>query len=221
MITYNAADGTGGLDTSIMFETERPENLGAAFNETLVFLNNLYSIQTPMADLLAAGLSVSVRSCGGLRIAVRAGRVDATSAGPEGVPEPTDDLTSIAAQFVTAGFNTTEMVQMVACGYSLGGIQGVDFPDITGNNSSTNFVHFDSTFSSFDSAIVTDYLDGTTENPLVVGPDTSNSDLLVFPAGGNATMRSLSDEASFRNTCQDILQRMIDIVPSSVTLRNH
>ncbi|PBK65393.1 heme peroxidase [Armillaria solidipes] len=205
MITHNAADGTGGLDASIMFETERPENPGGAFNETLDFLNNLYNIQTSMADLLAMGLSVSVRSCGGPRI-------DATNAGPEGVPEPTDDLSSIAAQFATAGFNTTEMIQMVACGHSLGGVYGVDFPDITGDNSSTNFVHFDSSFSSFDSA-PSPTLDGTTENPLAVGPDTSNSDLLVFSADGNVTMRSLSDEASFRNTCQDI-----HVVPSSVTL---
>ncbi|KAK0448961.1 heme peroxidase [Desarmillaria tabescens] len=218
MITHNAIDGTGGLDASIMFETDRPENPGDAFDGTFTFLYNLYGIQTSMADLLALGVSVSVEAVEALQIAMRAGRVDATSAGPTGVLEPTDDLEIIVAQFATAGFNRTEMIQMVTCGHTLGGVHGVDFPDITGDNSSTNFVHFDSTHSSFDPAIVTDYLDGTTENPLVVGPEGTNSDLLVFSADGNATMQSMSDANTFTNTCQSILQRMIEVVPSSVTL---
>ncbi|KAK0212133.1 heme peroxidase [Desarmillaria ectypa] len=218
MITHNAADGTGGLDASIMFETDRPENPGDAFDGTFGFMYSLYGAQISMADLLALGVFVSVRSCGGPQIAMRAGRVDATTAGPAGVPQPTDDLDTIVARFATAGFNATEMIQMVACGHTLGGVHSVDFPDITGDNSSTNSVYFDSTFSSFDSAVVTDYLDGTTENPLVVGPERTNSDLLVFSADGNATMQSLSDTNTFANTCQTILQRMIEVVPSSVTL---
>ncbi len=235
MITHNAAEGTGGMDASILFEMDRPENPGSAFNATMGFMTNFYNIQTSMADLFALAVYTAVRTCGGPRIAMRGGRIDATGAGLAGVPEPTDDLDTIVGQFATAGFNTTEMIQMVACGHSeslslspepsclnyrsaLGGVHGVDFPDITGNNSSTNFVHFDSTFSSFDSAIVTDYLDGTTENPLVVGPEGSNSDLLVFGADGNATMQSISDAHTFTNTCQTILQRMIEVVPSSVTL---
>ncbi|KAK0448959.1 heme peroxidase [Desarmillaria tabescens] len=201
MITHNAAEGTGGMDASIMFEMDRPENPGSAFNATMNFMVNFYNIQTSMADLFALAAHTAIRSCGGPRLAMRGGRVDAIGAGVAGVPEPTDDLDTIVTQFATAGFNTTEMIQMVACGHTLGGVHGVDFPEITGDNSSTNFVHFDSTFSSFDSAVVTDYLDGTTENPLVVGPEGTNSDLLVFSADGNATM-----------------QRMIDVVPSSVTL---
>lgn len=218
MITHNAAEGTGGMDASIMFEMDRPENPGSAFNATMGFMTNFYNIQTSMADLLALAVYTAVRTCGGPRIVMRGGRIDATSAGLAGVPEPTDDLDTIVAQFATAGFNTTEMIQMVACGHTLGGVHGVDFPDITGNDSSTNFVHFDSTFSSFDSAVVNDYLDGTTQNPLVVGPEGSNSDLLVFGADGNATMQSISDANAFANTCQAILQRMIEVVPSSVTL---
>ncbi|KAK0209295.1 heme peroxidase [Desarmillaria ectypa] len=236
MITHNAADGTGGMDASIMFEMDRPENPGTAFNGTMNFLNNFYNIRTSMADLLAVAVYAAVRTCGGPRLAMRGGRIDATGAGPAGVPEPTNDLDTIVTRFATAGFNTTEMIQLVACGHSqslfplsrsqhhlmfisaLGGVHGVDFPDITGDNNTTNFVHFDSTFSSFDSAVVTDYLDGTTENPLVVGPEGSNSDLLVFSADGNTTMQSISDDKSFSNTCQAMLQRMLEVVPSSVTL---
>ncbi|KAG7450095.1 heme peroxidase [Guyanagaster necrorhizus] len=218
MITHNAADGTGGMDASIMFEMDRPENPGSAFNSTMNFMINLYNIQTSMADLFALAVYAAVRACGGPRLSMRRGRVDATGPGVAGVPEPTDDLETIVAQFATAGFNTTEMIQMVACGHFLDGVHGVDFPDITRDNSSTSFVHSDSTFSSFDSAIVTDYLGDATGNPLVVGPEGSNSDLLVFTADGNATMRSTSDAGSFSNTCQAILQRMIDVVPSSITL---
>ncbi len=234
MITHNATGGTGGMDASIMFEMDRPENPGAAFNGTMNFMINFYNIQVSMADLFALAVYHAVGSCGGPRIAMRGGRIDATSAGPPGVPEPTDDLDTIVAQFATAGFSVPEMIQMVACGHSqslflssylefnyrsaLGGVHGVDFPNITGNDSSTNFVHFDSTFDSFDTTVVTGYLDNTTQNPLVVGPETSNSDLLVFSADGNATMQSLSDNESFTTACKDILQRMIEVVPSSVTL---
>ncbi|KAK0448960.1 heme peroxidase [Desarmillaria tabescens] len=218
MITHNATDGTGGMDASIMFEMDRPENPGAAFNGTMNFMINFYNKQTSMADLFALAVYLAVGSCGGPHIAMRGGRIDATSAGPAGVPEPMDDLDTIVAQFTTAGFNASDMIQMVACGHTLGGVHGVDFPDITGNDSSTNFVHFDGTFDSFDTTVVTEYLDGTTQNPLVVGPDTSNSDLLVFSVDGNVTMQTLSDEESFTSTCKDILQRMIEVVPSSVTL---
>ncbi|PBK67169.1 heme peroxidase [Armillaria solidipes] len=218
MITHNATDGTGGMDASIMFEMDRPENPGTAFNGTMNFMINFYNIQVSMADLFALAVYHAVGSCGGPRIAMRGGRIDATSAGPAGVPEPTDDLDTIVAQFASAGFSTSEMIQMVACGHTLGGVHGVDFPNITGNDSTTNFVHFDSTFDSFDATVVTEYLDDTTQNPLVVGPATSNSDLLVFSADGNVTMQSLSDDESFTTTCKDILQRMIEVVPSSVTL---
>jgi hypothetical protein len=94
----------------------------------------------------------------------------------------------------------------------------VDFPKITGDNSSANFVHFDSSFDAFDSKVVTQYLDGTTTNPLVVGPPATNSDLRVFEADGNVTMRTLRDPKAFKSNCRDILQRMIDTVPSTVTL---
>ncbi|KAF9030944.1 heme peroxidase [Hymenopellis radicata] len=218
MITHNAADGRGGLDASIMFETERPENIGAAFNTTLGFMLNYYNNRAPMADLLALAVYTAVRSCNGPHLSLRVGRVDATSAGPEGVPEPTDTLESMTAQFEQAGFTASDMIKMVACGHTLGGVHGSDFPEITGDSNATNFVHFDGTFSSFDGAVVTEYLNGSTSNPLVVGPADTNSDLRIFSADGNVTVQSMSAEASFQSSCLDILQRMIDTVPASVTL---
>ncbi len=236
MITHNAVAGSGGLDASIMFETERAENPGEAFNTTLGFMLNYYNNRASMADLIALGVYTAVRACSGPPLLLRVGRVDAADAGPEGVPEPTDTLASMTAQFEQAGFSTSDMIKMVACGHSelstrakglpnrhrvflaLGGVHGSDFPEITGDSNATNFVHFDGTFSSFDGTVVNEYLNGSTSNPLVVGPTDTNSDLRIFGADGNVTMQSMSAEASFKSSCLDILQRMIDTVPASVTL---
>ena len=115
------------------------------------------------------------------------------------------------------------MITMVACGHTLGGVHGKDFPEITGNSSETNFVHFESgdSFHSFDNAVVTEYLDGgVTSNLLISGTNTTmNSDARVFAADGtNATMRALADPDAFQAQCADILARMIDTVPAGVTL---
>lgn len=114
---------------------------------------------------------------------------------------------------------------MVACGHTLGGVHGKDFPEITGNDSATNFVHFESdassSFQKFDNVVVTEYLEGgVTSNLLVSGSnETMNSDARVFAADGtNATMRALADPDAFQAQCADILARMIDTVPAGVTL---
>ncbi|KAK0609790.1 WSC domain-containing protein [Lasiodiplodia hormozganensis] len=223
MSTHDAAAGTGGLDASIMFETERDENVGDAFNSTFGFTNNYYNIRASAADLIALSTVVAVGNCGGPRIPFRVGRVDATEAGPLGVPKPDQDVDTHKQIFAKAGFNTSEMITMVACGHTLGGVHGKDFPEITGNDSETNFVHFESgdSFHSFDNAVVTEYLDGgVTSNLLVSGTNaTTNSDARVFAADGtNATMRALADPDAFQAQCADILARMIDTVPKGVTL---
>lgn len=46
-------------------------------------------------------------------IQFRAGRIDATTAGPLGVPGPGDSLASQTAAFAKAGFSQTEMIQAV------------------------------------------------------------------------------------------------------------
>ena len=119
MATHNAEAGTGGLDGSIMFETERPEDIGSAFNNSLSFFSNFHTTRSSIADLIALGTYSAVRNCNGPRIPIRVGRVDATEAGPEGVPEPQDDINSIVAQFTSMGFNNQDMIQMIACGHSM------------------------------------------------------------------------------------------------------
>jgi hypothetical protein len=211
-----------GLDASIFFELDRPENPGGAFNNTFAFLSNLYSARASASDLLAMSAVVASSSCGGNKIPFRAGRIDAQEAGPAGVPEPSTDLDTTREAFTKAGFSTEDMIAMVACGHSLGGVHSTDFPEIVGVKADPNndtVAHFDVNFAQFDNGIVTEYLDDSTDNPLVVCTnDTLNSDKRIFGADGNATMSKLADPATFQTMCADIFTRMIDTVPASVTL---
>ena len=38
MITYRGAERAGGLDASILFETDRMENIGIGFNNTFLYV---------------------------------------------------------------------------------------------------------------------------------------------------------------------------------------
>lgn len=106
MATYDKATGIGGLDASLQFETDRSENAGDAFNGTFAFTNNYYSIRTSAADLVALSTVLAVGNCGGPKIPLRVGRVDAAEAGVMGVPEPQQDLETHKKKFAKAGFST-------------------------------------------------------------------------------------------------------------------
>ncbi|KAH9908397.1 heme peroxidase [Xylariomycetidae sp. FL2044] len=224
MSTHDASSGTGGLDASLMFELGRDENIGSSFNNTFGFMKNYYSTKTSMSDLLGLSVIAATTMCGGPDIQFRPGRVDATEAGPMGVPKPEEDIDRHTEIFAKAGFNTTDMITMVACGHTLGGIHGANFPEITLDTSEGQVSRFEgdnnsTSFAEFDNVVITQYLDGTTENLLVVGTnDTTNSDKRVFAADGNETMNALADAEVFQAKCADILGRMIDTVPSTVTL---
>ncbi|KAK3293980.1 heme peroxidase [Chaetomium fimeti] len=146
MATADVETGIGGMDASIGFERSRQENVGFhAFTETLLFFGDFMSARSSMADLIALGAVMSVTACTispnrkPLFLPFRAGRVDATEAGPFGTPEPHQDLTSHTRSFEKQGFNSTEMIGLVACGHSLGGVNGRDFPEIVpAKNDSTN-----------------------------------------------------------------------------------
>lgn len=133
MSTHDAEAGTGGLDASIGFELDRPENAGRPqFSETMLNMQQHLTARSSLADLVAMGAILSAGSCsqGDVMIPFRGGRIDATEAGPKGVPEPQQELDSHVAAFKRQGFNKTEMIGLVACGHTLGGIHGVDFPTI-------------------------------------------------------------------------------------------
>ncbi|KAJ7895398.1 heme peroxidase [Mycena leptocephala] len=197
MATHNATDGTGGLDASIRFNEEqaRPENAGDGFSNTMLIVNLIVDRYISISDSLALAAIMAIENCGGPEIAFRGGRVDAEEPNAPGVPEPQQDIDSHIASFARQGFTETEMIGLVACGHTFGGVQHDPFPDIVGElndpTSTDNVAHFDSTFVSFDNNVAMEYISGNTQNPLVIGSnDTTNSDKRIFGSDGNATMRS-------------------------------
>ncbi|KAF7544798.1 hypothetical protein G7Z17_g9662 [Cylindrodendrum hubeiense] len=224
MITHNSKKKTGGVDGSIWFELNRAENGGLAFNNTFNFFNFLYSSRASAADLLAMSVIVSHSSCGGsTKIPFRHGRIDAGEAGPAGVPETHTPLKTMLSRFATAGYSHADMITMVACGHTLGGVHSVNFPEIS--KGSTNIYNdtvttFDGSPYQFDNSIATEYVKGTTKNPLIIGTnDTVNSDKRIFGSDKNKTMKALAKKPSvFEAKCAKIFSRMIDTVPKGVKL---
>ncbi|KAH7101154.1 heme peroxidase [Auriculariales sp. MPI-PUGE-AT-0066] len=193
MATHNVATGTGGLDGSIRFAEEqaRPE------------ARKLISVMP--------WLLLTLHESGGPEMPFRGGRVDALVPNDPGIPQPHHDIDTLTAIFAKQGFNSTEMIGLVACGHTIGGVRQAAVPDD---------VPFDSTFVTFDNKVASEYIAGTTTNPLVVNSDdTMNSDKRVFASDGNATMTSFASNADlFMSTCAYLLTRMIDTVPAGVTL---
>ncbi|OAA77589.1 WSC domain containing protein [Akanthomyces lecanii RCEF 1005] len=222
MSTANTYFKTGGLDGSLQYELDNGDNTGPGHKTTLEFMSKYVSPRTSLSDLIAAGVYASVRSCGGPIIPVRGGRVDATEAGNPGVPQPQNSATMFKQQFDRMGFNNVEMIQVTACGHTLGGVHNTEFPEIVPDARLNNGLGgSDSTPAAFDNKVVTEYLDGTTTNPLVVGPAVKinkNSDFKVFDSDGNKTMETLRDNTKFKEVCKNVLQKMIEVVPAGVNL---
>ncbi|KAJ3887172.1 heme peroxidase [Lentinula edodes] len=219
MSTHDVDDGTGGLDASIQFELDRPQNIGQGMFDSLNdFRNFLFAAPFfGMADTIALGAVLAVAGCGGPLIPFSAGRVDATEAGPATVPEPQQDLASHTEAFRRQGFTPTEMIGLVACGHTLGGVRQVDFPLVV-TDTEVDVQTFDTT-TNFDNIVVSEYLQNTTQNILVVGPNvTTRSDFRIFSSDGNVTMQSFLSSDTFNNTCGNLIERMINTVPSGVTL---
>ncbi|KAK5658489.1 hypothetical protein OQA88_1880 [Cercophora sp. LCS_1] len=222
MATANRFSGTGGIDASLQFELNNGENTGPGHRTTLAFYANYLSSRSSMADLIAAGTYASVRGCGGLAIPLKLGRKDASAAGSTGVPQPQNSIGTFRQQFDRMGFTSVEMVQVTACGHTLGGVHTAEFPELVPAGTGVNGqVGFDGTVAVFDNKVATEYIDGTTTNPLVVGPSVRlnrHSDFKVFNSDGNATINAMSSLEAFQNVCKTVLQKMIDVVPRGVTL---
>lgn len=222
MSTANTFFKTGGLDGSLQYELENGENTGPGHKTTMNFMAPYVTSRSTLSDLIAAGVYASVRSCGGPIIPIRAGRKDAIAAGPNGVPQPQNSAVMFQQQFERMGFTVEEMIQVTACGHTLGGVHQDEFPDLMPAEGVVNRqVGLDSTDALFDNKVVTEYLSGNTTNPLVVGPSVKinkNADFKVFNADGNKTMEALVDANTFKSVCQKVLQKMIDVVPPTVTL---
>jgi len=217
MATADVTTGKGGLDGSVQYMLDNGENLGPGFNTTLRFLAGYHSSRASIADLIALGVYVSVRSCGGPVIPVRGGRVDAPGPGDMGVPQPEHDIALFRQQFARMGFTPEEMIQVTACGHTLGGVHNNEFPELV----SAAEVGSDSTVALFDNKVVTEYLESNTSNPLVAGLAVAlgkDSDRRIFQSDGNVTVKDMADPVRFQHVCQKVLAKMIDVVPAGVVL---
>ncbi|KAJ8094267.1 hypothetical protein PM082_006806 [Marasmius tenuissimus] len=220
MSTHNVDDGTGGLDASIRFELDRGENIGSGMELSLADFSNFPTPHVSMSDIIAMGTIFAYAHCGGpnhASIPFRAGRVDAKSAGLPGVPEPQQDLQSHIESFRRQGFTQSEMIALVACGHTVGGVRKADFPTIVTEKDFALFNGDDQ--QRYTPKVVTEYLDKTTPNPLIISPDvTMRSDLRIFASDGNVTMRRLAEGNNFDNECASLIERMINTIPKGVTL---
>lgn len=226
-VTAHVDEGTGGIDASIGFETLRSEDSGSAFNDSFAFFAPYVDARTSMADLVALSVVLSVGNCGGPQVPLRGGRIDATTDGAFGVPEPETDLTETLAEFASAGFNAVDSIGLTACGHSLGRVHHGGFPQVvpasavTANNTAGG-VNLDSTPAEFDVVVVREYLGGNGQRggPLVTSDNvTVRSDLRLYESDGNATMRALgASKEGFAATCKGLFERMINTVPKEVVL---
>ncbi|POR35238.1 Putative fungistatic metabolite [Tolypocladium paradoxum] len=222
MSTANTFFHTGGLDASLQYELDNAENPGPGFKTTLQSMASFVSPKASLSDLMALGACMAVRSCGGPVVPFRAGRKDATEKGNTGVPQPQNSVVTFQQQFERMGFTNEEMIQVTACGHTIGGVHQQEFPELMppGDNKNGE-APLDSTIAVFDNKVVTEYLSGNTTNPLVVGPSVKinkHADFKVFNSDGNKTVTALADAAKFRDVCKAVLQKMIDVVPPGVTL---
>ncbi|KAJ7726756.1 heme peroxidase [Mycena metata] len=227
--TADVKAGTGGIDASIGFETLRPENSGAAMNDSLAFFAPFVNAHASMADMIALSIVMSVGTCSNptLVIPLRGGRIDATEGGLFGVPEPETDIDTTLNQFSLAGFSQSDAIGLTICGHTLGSVHHAGFPQVvpesvvTPNNTGGG-IHFDATPDVFDVDVLNEYLEwkGQRGGPLVTTDNvTVRSDLRLYLSDNNATLKGLAESSStFRSTCAALLTRMINTTPTSTQL---
>ncbi|KAL3655826.1 putative L-ascorbate peroxidase 6 [Castilleja foliolosa] len=114
--TFDQGDKTGGMNGSIVYELDRPENTGLAKSlKVLEKAKGGVDAVKPVswADLIAVAGAEAVSVCGGPKIPVRLGRVDATVPDPDGkLPEETLKASAMKQIFQKKGFSTQELVAL-------------------------------------------------------------------------------------------------------------
>ena len=219
--TFNAPHG--GIDASLALELNNGDNVGTGFNTTFTTYAKYLNSRLSAADLVALGVYTSVRACGGPAIPIKGGRKDATVAGPGGaIPQPENAIGTFKSQFQRMGFTAVDMIQMVACGHTLGGVHAGNFKNIVEPGTAPDdYQLFDNTLV-FDNKVLTNYIAGppADTNPLTLGisvKNTRNSDFKVYNSDSNATVSAMSEAAAFNSVCSSILARMIDTVDPGLT----
>ncbi|KAK6236979.1 hypothetical protein SCA6_012316 [Theobroma cacao] len=134
--TFEMAENSGGMNGSIVYELERPENAGLKkslkafsqfwrkqrkkwmqYNQVLLSEKSDEKILTEMdvswADMIAVGGAEAVSVCGGPKIPVALGRLDSAEPDPEGkLPQESLDASGLKQSFQRKGFSTQELVAL-------------------------------------------------------------------------------------------------------------
>ncbi|PTB62108.1 heme peroxidase [Trichoderma citrinoviride] len=230
MSTPDIFAGTGGLDASIVFEMDRLENVGDAFRETLNILKGSHNNRVSMSDLFTLATVVAVGGCskGKVIVPLKGGRVDAAGPGLSGVPELQQHLQTHTANFAKQPFDTSEMIALVACGHTVGGVHGVDLPEIVPNPAPTDgskndiTLTFDTTTDDFDNIVAKEFIANVSRNPLAFGQiETTRSDFRIFNAdGGDMISQIATFNDFFLDTCSTMFERMVSTVPRNAQLRD-
>lgn len=114
--TYDIDDNSGGMNGSIIYELDRPENMGLKKSMKILEkakgeLNNVRAVS--WADLIAVGGAEAVLLCGGPAIPVQLGRLDSMIPDPQGkLPLETLDALGLKKCFMKKGFSTQELVAL-------------------------------------------------------------------------------------------------------------
>ncbi|XP_020579503.1 putative L-ascorbate peroxidase 6 isoform X2 [Phalaenopsis equestris] len=114
--TYDTKDRSGGMNGSILYELDRPENAG--LGKSLKILEKAKKEadeihQVSWADFIAVAGAEAVFLCGGPAIPVKVGRLDARKPDPVGkLPLETLDAFGLKSCFQKKGFTTQELVAL-------------------------------------------------------------------------------------------------------------
>ncbi|XP_072980516.1 putative L-ascorbate peroxidase 6 isoform X2 [Typha angustifolia] len=122
--TFDMEDNSGGMNGSIVYELDRPENSGLSKSVKVLEkakreIDNVQ--QVSWADLIAVAGAEAVSLCGGPTIPIRLGRHDARNADPEGkLPQESLDASGLKRCFQKKGFSAQELV-VLSGAHTIGG----------------------------------------------------------------------------------------------------
>ncbi|KAL4282779.1 hypothetical protein GQ457_16G000730 [Hibiscus cannabinus] len=122
--TFEMNENLGGMNGSIVYELERPENAGLkksvkVLEKAKKEIDAIRSVS--WADMIAVGGAEAVSVCGGPKIPVILGRLDSGEPDPEGkLPEETLDAAGLKQCFQRKGFSTQELVALSGA-HTIGG----------------------------------------------------------------------------------------------------
>ncbi|KAJ3072781.1 L-ascorbate peroxidase 3 [Podochytrium sp. JEL0797] len=164
--TFDAADGSGGLDASITTLNETSDmdingGIGPSLSTRFIPTNNPIT----QADMIALGGIVTVATCGGPQVPFRTGRksTNVPNNFAKMLPhDPHSPVSVIQAGFERMGLSALDMVTLTVGSHSMGGAHKAITPSITNET----FTPFDTTPGVFDNDIFKQVLAGKCVVPL-------------------------------------------------------